>query len=242
MRLTISVSIVIVFMISLMAIISSCKHDPLTPTGGVTPTDTTTTNPSTVSTVGWKCSPDTVYFQFDVLPIMVSSCAPSGCHNAATKADGYQLTDYTNVIKKGISAGRATNSKIYTEIANGSMPPKNSGITMTQAQKDIIAKWINQGAKNLSCNPSFGQCDTMNVKFSSFVALLVQNKCQGCHNSTLPLLTNYTQIKASVQSGKFAGSINHTAGFSAMPQGSAKLPTCELNKINAWIKAGALNN
>ncbi len=240
MRFTISTSIVLI----LIFITSSCKHDPLTSTGGVTPTDTTTTNTDTgtVSITGWKCSADSVYFQYDVLPILVSSCAPSGCHNAATKADGYQLTDYASAIKKGVSAGKATSSKVYTEIANGSMPPRSLGITMTQAQKDIIAKWINQGAKNLSCNPSFGICDTTNVKYSTFVASVIQNKCQGCHNSTLPLLTNYTQIKASVQSGKFAGSINHLAGYSAMPQGSAKLPTCELNKINAWIKAGALNN
>jgi uncharacterized membrane protein len=242
MRFTISVSVSFILVISLATMILSCKHDLLTPSDGVTPTDTTTNNPDTFSMVGWKCSPDTVYFQFDVLPIMISSCAPSGCHNAATKADGYQLTDYATVIKKGISAGRVTNSKLYTEIVKGTMPPKNSGITMTQAQKDMIAKWINQGAKNLTCNQSFGKCDTANVKFSSFVAPIVQNKCQGCHNSTPPLLSNYTQIKASVQSGKFAGSINHAAGFSAMPQGSAKLPTCELNKINAWIKAGARNN
>lgn len=245
MRFTFSISVALICILSIISVTSSCKHEPLA-SGGVNPTDTIIKFPvdttQGTSITGWKCSADTAYFQYDVLPVLISSCATSGCHDASTRADGYQLTDYANAIKKGISAGRASNSKVYTEIANGSMPPSNSGIKMTQAQKDIIAKWINQGAKNLSCNPNFGVCDTTNVKFSTFVAPIIQNKCQGCHSTQAPLLTNYTQIKASIQTGKFAGSINHASGFSAMPKGSAKLPFCELSKINAWIKGGALNN
>ncbi len=242
MRFTFSFLTVLILILSIISITSSCKHEPL---GSFNPTDTIKNPIDTIqgtSVTGWKCNVDTVYFQYDVLPVLVSSCATSGCHDASSRVSGYQLTDYANAIKKGISAGRATNSKVYTEIANGSMPPSNSGIKMTQAQKDIIAKWINQGAKNLSCNPNFGLCDTTNIKFSTYVAPFVQNKCQGCHSTTLPLLTNYTQIKASVQTGKFAGSINHSAGFSAMPKGIAKLPNCDLSKISAWIKRGALNN
>ncbi len=220
--------------------LTSCKHDIVTPQGGTSTTDSTLT--SAPSSAGWKCSADTVYFQYDVLPVLVSSCATSGCHDAPTRADGYQLTDYTSTMKKGISAGKATSSKVYTEIANGSMPLRGSGITMTTAQKDIIAKWINQGAKNLSCNPNFGTCDTTNIKYSTFVAPIVQNKCQGCHTSTPPLLTNYNQVKASIQTGKFWGSITHASGYSAMPKSSTKLADCELSKINAWIKRGALNN
>lgn len=243
MRFILSCLTVLILISSIISITSSCKHEPL---GSVNPTDTIIKNPidtiQGTAVTGWKCNADTVYFQYDVLPVLVSSCATSGCHDASTRADGYQLTDYANAIKKGISAGRASNSKVYTEIANGSMPPQGSGITMTQAQKDIVAKWINQGAKNLSCNPNFGLCDTTNIKFSTYVASFVQNKCQGCHSAQAPLLTNYTQIKASVQTGKFVGSINHKAGFSAMPKGIAKLPNCDLSKIDAWIKRGALNN
>lgn len=245
MRFTFSFLTVLILILSLISITSSCKHEPLA-SGGVNPTDTIIKFPvdttQGTSETGWKCNTDTVYFQYDVLPVLVSSCATSGCHDAVTKEKGYQLTDYANTIKKGVTAGRATNSKVYTVMADGSMPPRGSNITMTQAQKDVVAKWINQGAKNISCNPNFGVCDTTNIKFSTFIAPLVQNKCQGCHSSQAPLLTNYTQIKASIQTGKFVGSINHTAGFSAMPKGIAKLPNCELSKINAWIKRGALNN
>lgn len=234
-------------LVYVLSITTACKHEP---TISPTPIDTTTKKTDTVvirkdTVIGWRCSPDTVYFLYDVQPVLISACSQSGCHDASTRADGYQLTDYASTMRKGVVAGQATSSKIYAVIANGSMPARGSGITMTQAQKDIIAKWINQGAKNLNCNPNFGVCDTTAVKFSAFVQPLIQNQCQGCHGATNPSggisLTNYTQIKASVQGGRFWGSIKQLSGYSAMPVGG-KLSACELNKIDAWIKRGALNN
>jgi uncharacterized membrane protein len=223
----------------------ACQHEIVAPTTTTTPTKTDTIVVRKDTIIGWKCSADTVYFLYDVQPILVSACSQTGCHDALSKASGYQLTDYVQTMKKGIVAGQATSSKVYAEIFNGSMPPRSSGITMTQAQKDIVAKWINQGAKNLSCNKSFGVCDTTTVKFAGFIQPLVQNQCQGCHGTTNPSggisLTNYTQIKASVQTGRFWGSIQQLSGFVKMPVGS-RLSDCELNKVNAWIKRGALNN
>lgn len=227
----------------------SCKHEP-----SVFPivTDTTKTNPidtskvitpfSNLDSTGWRCSADTVYFQYDVLPVLVSSCATAGCHDAASRVDGYQLTDYANAIKKGVSAGRATSSKIYTEIANGSMPTPGSGIRMTQAQKDIVAKWINQGAKNLSCNPSFGLCDTTKVLYSTFIKPLIDNKCLGCHKGGTNDVSTYAAVKTLALSGKLYGSIAHLTYFRPMPEGSPILPACEVSKVQAWVKRGALNN
>ena len=57
---------------------TSCTHMPDPEFVPDPPTDTTQTNP---------CSPDTVYFQNEVLSLIVSSCAKSGCHDAATKAE-----------------------------------------------------------------------------------------------------------------------------------------------------------
>ena len=234
--------IIIIFITSI-----GCKHEPsVIPILIIKDTTSITTVVDKGDSTGWKCSADSVYFQYDVLPILVSACARSGCHDAITHESDYQLTDYANVMKKGISAGKATSSKIYTVIINGSMPPFGFGITMTQAQKDIIAKWINQDAKNLSCNPNFGKCDTVGgAKFATFVQPIVQNQCQGCHSGSGAgggiKLTNYTEIKASVATGAFWGSIVQSGNFSNMPKGS-KLSACELAKIDSWIKRGALNN
>lgn len=97
-------------------------------------------------------------------------------------------------------------------------PPTGYGITVSQAQRDVIAKWINQGAKNLSCNPNFGKCDTIGgAKFATFVQPIVQNQCQGCHTGSGTgggiKLTNYTEIKTSVLQARFGAVLFNQAIF-----------------------------
>lgn len=74
----------------------------------------------------------------------------------------------------------------------------------------------------------------------------MQNNCTGCHNPASLGggidLSTYTTVKASVTSGRLWGTINWTAGFSAMPKGGNKMPACQITQIKKWIDAGALNN
>ena len=249
-------SVIAVIIIAATSLTTSCKHQPIK-IDDIVPIDTTKKDTTKNNggggvvvdkgdTTGWQCNPDTIYFQ-DVLPIFISDCAGSGCHDAATKAKSYQLTDYTNVLKRGLVAGNANSSAVYTQIRSGAMPPRSSGIVMTQAQKDLIATWINKGAKNYICNANYGKCDTtITVSFTTFVKPIMENRCQGCHSGTIPSsgisLTNYTEIKASALTPKFMGSMRRLTGFSFMPKGGQSLTACELNKLDAWIKRGALNN
>jgi uncharacterized membrane protein len=234
---------------------SSCKHQR-NPANDVVPVDTTkkdttkTTGGGVVvvdkgDTTGWACNPDTIYFQ-DVLPVFISSCAGSGCHDAATRAKSYQLTSYTTILSRGIVKGNANNSTVYAEIANGSMPPRSSGIVMTAAQKALIANWINKGANNYVCNANYGKCDTTAVSFATFVKPIMENRCQGCHSGTIPSgnlsLTTYAQIKASALTPAFMGSMRKLTAYSFMPKGGQQLTACEWNKLDAWIKRGTPNN
>jgi mono/diheme cytochrome c family protein len=69
--------------------------------------------------------------------------------------------------------------------------------------------------------------------------------CKGCHNQASLGggidLSTYATVKASA-AGRLMGSINHTAGYSAMPKGSNKLSDCQIRQIQKWINAGTLNN
>ena len=245
-----------VIIVVVAATTTACKHQPTINTD-VTPIDTTKKDTTKTTggggvvvdkgdTTGWACSADTIYFA-DVLPVLISACAGSGCHDAATKAKNYNLTSYTNVMQRGIVAGNANSSKLYTEIANGAMPPRSSGIVMTAAQKALIANWINKGAKNYVCNANYGKCDTTTaVSFANFVKPIMENRCQGCHSGTIPsgnlALTTHAQIKASALTPAFMGSMRRATGYSFMPKGGTSLTACELNKIDSWIKRGAPNN
>ena len=101
------------------------------------------------------CDSSLVYFAKEVLPILNSNCALGGCHDLSTQSGDVILTDYTNVMNTaGIKPDNAEESVLYKRITSSNpderMPPPPRD-TLAEAQKDIIRKWIDQGAKNLVC-------------------------------------------------------------------------------------------
>jgi hypothetical protein len=191
--------------------------------------------------VAASCSQDTVYFQNTVLPLLNSSCAMSGCHDAATHKEDINLTTYSSIMSTGgVKAGNPGASKLYSVLGK-SMPPSGYA-PFTQAQKDIIYKWILQGANNNACNG----CDTAVFTFSGAVSPLMNTYCKGCHNPASLGggidLSSFTTIQAQALNGKLMGSITHTSGFSPMPKGSTQLLDCQIQQVQNWITAGTLNN
>ncbi|HEX6334363.1 MAG TPA: c-type cytochrome domain-containing protein [Flavisolibacter sp.] len=193
------------------------------------------------------CSSDTVYFQQAVLPIFISNCTMAGCHDAASHEEGIVLTSYTSIMNTGkIRPFQPFNSDIYKKIIdtdpNDRMPPPPAS-ALTQEQRDLVFKWIAQGALNNSCQSA---CDTSVYTFSAGIRPVITARCQGCHSGGTPQggisLTTYQQVKARVEDGKLWGSINHLAGYSPMPKNGNKLSDCELKKFEKWIAAGSPDN
>ncbi len=218
----------------------ACKHSPLT---GEEPTDPN--NPNTPTT-GVPCSPDSVYFETQVLPMLISNCARSGCHDATTRAEGIVLTDYQQIMTTGkVKPGNPADSKIYKTIIDTRpdkrMPPPPSA-PLTAEQQALLRKWIEQGARNNTCDANAGLCDTTTVTYSGFVQPLMDTYCKGCHSGPSPQgglsLSTYAEVKASAQSGRLYGSIAHLPGYSPMPKGGAALPSCSVNKVRRWINLG----
>lgn len=215
-------------------IVVSCIHEPFI--------DPTSLNEGQPTTPGCETS-GKVCFESSVLPIFLSSCAKSGCHDAASREEGYVLDSYASIIRKGLTPGNANGSKIYKvlfETGEDLMPP---GAPLTKAQKDSIAAWINQGAKNtVNCNCS---CDATKYTYAAVILPILSNTCVGCHKAGSLGgnidLSNYTNVKVQATNGKLVGSITHSTGFSAMPVGG-KLQDCQINQIKSWVAAGALNN
>lgn len=89
-------------------------------------------------------------------------------------------------------------------------------------------------------------CDTANMSFSAHVLPILNDNCNACHASSAALggivLDTYTEVKKQVDNGKLLGSIRHEAGFSPMPQGQPQIANCPIDRIAAWIQAGAPNN
>lgn len=241
-------------------LLQGCEHDPIVGPGdpggpGPDPIDTTenpidTTDPGTGGT---PCDPQIVYFNTQILPILKSNCAKSGCHDAITHQDGIILDSYQNVM--GSDVVRPYNledSEMFEKITESDPddvmpPPPNQRLNGDQIT--LIATWILQGAQNLTCdeNPgSGGGCNTTNVSYSGFVAPLLTNNCVGCHSGGAPsggiTLNTHAGVQAVALNGRLFGAISHAPGFQPMPRGSAKLPQCTIDKIKSWIDAGAQNN
>lgn len=93
-----------------------------------------------------------------------------------------------------------------------------------------------------------GVCDTSGVTYSGFVQPLLVQSCAytGCHAGAAPAggidLSRYADVRAAALNGKLSGVVNHKTGFSPMPKNGTKLPACTIEKIDAWITKGALNN
>lgn len=221
--------VLIVFGITLW----SCKHD--VPGSVIDPTPVTGVVPN-----------NGICFEADVLPIFQSQCSKSGCHDAASREDGYQLDSYANIIRKGLVAGNAAASKLYKVLVdNGSdrmPPPPNAPLTSTQIA--TIAQWINEGARN-TINCATG-CDTTVFTYSGAISSMMQTHCTGCHNGAAPSgggisLSTYAEVRTQALNGKLLRSIDHTGPF-PMPKNSAKLSDCKITQVRKWINAGAPNN
>ena len=181
----------------------SCKHEiPVEPDAGAPGGGGN--NPPANST----CSPDSVYFQQQVLPIFVSNCSLSGCHDAASHQDGVVLTSYNSIINTGrVHPGNPGNSDVYKKITDPDnsdrMPPAPRN-RLPQQQVDLIRTWILQGAKNNSCENS--SCDVSAVTYSISIRNIISAKCLGCHSGTSAGggydYSTYMGVKARVNDGK----------------------------------------
>jgi len=219
-------------------LIFACKHEPLVPN------DPVVDPPS-----GNACSPDSVYFQNQILPLLVSNCTESGCHNAQDHKEGIVITSYGTLMStvERVTSNDWGKNKLIKSLQETDLEkrmPQNKP-PFTTDQIDLIKKWVNQGALNNACDESFGGCDTISgAKYATFVQPLIQAKCKGCHSGSNPQggikLTTYAETKTLALNGRLYNSV--TVNASLMPKGGAKLDDCKLAKLKKWVDAGAPEN
>ncbi len=89
-------------------------------------------------------------------------------------------------------------------------------------------------------------CDTIAVTYAQTIQPIIAQNCLMCHSQALQLggivLEGHAALADRAAAGDLMGAINHEPGFSAMPQGAAKLNDCTISKIGKWVNDGAPNN
>ena len=183
-------------------------------------------------------------FSRDILPVLVSRCATTGCHDAVTHREGYVFSSYSTTMT-AVSPGNPDNSKLYEviKLASGEekMPPGGSP-QLTFAEIDSIRAWISYGALNQICGEI---CDTINpVTFSGTIWPVMQTSCAGCHSGSAPsggvALTNYASVAAAASNGSLLNSLKGN-GVTKMPLGGS-FSVCRIRQFEIWINNGHLNN
>lgn len=192
-----------------------------------------------------NCDPDTVYFQNAILPLIVSSCATTGCHDQISHKDGIILTDYASIITTGeIKPGDPGDSEFFESLTDEEddlmPPPPYSPLDKDQIQ--MIGQWIAQGAKNNACSDG---CDTSAVSFAGQIWPMMESYCTGCHSSSAPgggiVIADYNDMLALAENGSLMGSIRWESGYAQMPT-NQQLSECNINLLQKWIDEGFPDN
>lgn len=219
--------------LGLTVIVFSCEHKPKNEIG---PDNNTAADSS-------NCHPDTVYFVNSILPLINTTCAQDGCHDSATQKAELRLDNYNAIMSKGKIIPGNPNDGDFMEVIRSTDPgkrmPPPPASPLSQDQINMIAKWIQQGAKNNSCKKA---CDTSIYTYSGAIAGIISNNCVSCHKTGTVLLNSYQGVKAVADNGKLWGSINHMPGYRPMPGPQIYISDCDRTKIRKWLDMGAPNN
>jgi len=196
------------------------------------PIDTSTNNPA------W--SNPYACFERDILPLMVSGCGVSGCHDPVTRKEGFNFTNYQGILK-GLNPGNPESSKIYksiTEEETDDLMPPPPYSRLTQAQVDTIYNWILRGALDEACGEL---CDTVDVTYTTHLADIIDISCSGCHSGTSPqggvYMRNYSDLVAAVNNGSVPSVLTGSNGYSMMPPFNP-LSECSVREFELWIENG----
>ncbi len=218
----------------------ACTHEAVSPGSG---------DPN-VDPQDMPCDPEVVYFENEILPILRSNCAKSGCHDAATHESDIILDTYENVMASDIirpfDSEDSDLFEVITETDPDKVMPEPPNQRLNAEQIALIRQWIDQGAEELFCDDPNTPCATENISYSGFVAPLLATNCVGCHSGGTPsgniVLNSHSAVQTLALNGRLFGAISWANGYQPMPQGSAKLSACNIDKINAWINDGAPDN
>lgn len=90
-------------------------------------------------------------------------------------------------------------------------------------------------------------CDTTAITYLQTIQPIIAQNCLGsCHSQASQIggivLEGHTALADVAATGALLGAIKHEPGFSAMPQGQAKLDDCTILKIEKWVNDGSPNN
>ncbi|HRK00111.1 MAG TPA: c-type cytochrome, partial [Ignavibacteria bacterium] len=151
--------------------------------------------------------------------------------------------NFKNFLRANGSQGDRYKNKLEKMLRRNKMPPAPNK-KLTQEQKEVIYKWIDQGMQNNSCEISTSDCVSDNMVFESDIKPIIEENCVGCHSGAKPKMgydfSNPEKFREVALTGDVYLAITHSEGVTAMPFKGDKLSDCDIKKIKSWIDDGAV--
>jgi mono/diheme cytochrome c family protein len=197
---------------------------------------------------GIACDTSIVYYDQQIAPLLQANCVV--CHNPnepAKKSHGVYLDTYDHVkatievkVKNGV-----TINELEKVIVNKRMPPRDHQ-PLTDAQKKLIVKWVQQGMQHTSCEETTNSVNSdlgsSTPTYEGQIKPLLQNRCLGCHNGPKAPdgldFTNTFTLMEQISNGRFVKAIQHAEGVKPMPSPTEKLSDAEIALVQLWISSG----
>lgn len=153
----------VISLLFIVIIISSCKENPKDP-------------------VRYIDEFNNGFEKYEVAEVMINNCATAGCHIGTQPAGNIAFDTYSSLIKGAINSStshvhagsfegevvipfNAEKSLLYQMMMKNVTPiSPHDGLTLSNAEKEIIKNWINNGAKNY-----FGTVASSNASYRVYV-------------------------------------------------------------------------
>jgi hypothetical protein len=169
-----------------------------------------------------------VSFRADVVPIVTAGAC--GCHNNGIGTRAAQFSHYDTVFYDAILA----RAFVLDTMARFDKHPGGGVIFFTDFQKSLIARWIQEGAKD-----DGGGCTVTGViKYSTNILPIYNTTCKGstCHGG-LAITLDYNKM---VNQKSVLTTMMNSGGAIGHPGPVLSLSACTVNIIKEWIAQGQL--
>ena len=190
------------------------------------------------------CDTSVVYFKEQIMPLMQAKCV--SCHNVKKAKEGIMLDNFDN-IKKTIRVQNSfgiIKNELESVLRTNYMPPGKHD-KLSEIEKKLVYKWIQQGMQNNSCTEVVSNMATIaneDISYENTIKPILENNCVGCHNKVDTGggldLSNIQTVQSIAFNGVLIKALNHSEGVRAMPINADKLSDDTINKFQNWINNG----
>lgn len=170
-----------------------------------------------------------VSFRNDVVPIVTAGAC--GCHNNGIGTRAVQFSHFDTIFYDAILA----RTGLLSAWVNGGTHPGGGIIEFKPNERDLIKKWIDEGAQD-----DGGGCTVSGtITYTANILPLYSTTCKGstCHGG---LGTNLTYAKM-VEKKSVLSAMMNSGGVVGHPGGTLSLSSCTVKLFNEWIAQGQPN-